>query len=321
MIDCVDFVSHDRFPAISCARRYRNLYVTKSGIALNGLRLVPESVQDNHDTKQFYRYAVFKRLISKTVRLSDDHEYFFIHKPWARGYHHWLIESLMRLAALKLDVRENLQLVIPEDYPQFAFESLDGLISEDQIVRLPAGAGAILPRTLVVANPLYKQFDAISIGNLRLSLMEAQKVEHQIAKPTRKIYISRELASMRKVENEQEVQAWMRQRGFEIVHTENLSFRDQILLFQQTAEVASVHGAALTNLIFMQPWTQVHEFCRLPEPGLLTRNPCFERLAEAAKVNFDVHYFPPGKNLAKCAGRANIIVDVQMLQSLFLNQK
>ena len=41
--------------------------------------------------------------------------------------------------------------------------------------------------------------------------------------------------------------------GFETVYTEELSFAEQVRLFSETRCLVSIHGAGLTNLMFMPP--------------------------------------------------------------------
>lgn len=310
-----DAVDRASFPAIREPKLIKGLYVCKSGIALKSGRLVKDSVYHNHHVGYFYRYAIAKRVLSKTIRLDENATHTFIHNHWARGFHHWVVESLMRLASIREDLRDRIKLIIPDDFPAFAFESLKGMIDEQQLVRLPAGAGAHVPRALVIPNPDYQRFDSTSLLNLRERLMRANGISDNAGTPCRKVYISREFATMRRIENENEVQEWMRGHGYEIVHTEKLPFAKQIRLFAEAKEVVSIHGAALTNLMFMKPGTLVREFCHESQSGSDTRNHCFERMADAVDVAIDIVPFPVGENLGHHAGRANIVVDLERLNS------
>jgi capsular polysaccharide biosynthesis protein len=70
--------------------------------------------------------------------------------------------------------------------------------------------------------------------------------------PFRRVYISRKLADKRKAHNELAVELLMRKHGFEIVHPENISLKAKIELMAETQILVSLHGAALTNMLFMQ---------------------------------------------------------------------
>jgi capsular polysaccharide biosynthesis protein len=75
----------------------------------------------------------------------------------------------------------------------------------------------------------------------------------------RKVYISRAKALRRKVANEQEVIALLKQFGYEIHCMEDLTFTDQVKLMMQSSHLVSIHGAGLTNMLFMQEGSQILE--------------------------------------------------------------
>lgn len=77
--------------------------------------------------------------------------------------------------------------------------------------------------------------------------------------PFRKIYISRKLAGKRKAHNELAVELLMRKYGFEIVYAEKISLKAQMKLMSETQILVSLHGATLTNMLFMQEGQQVVE--------------------------------------------------------------
>ncbi len=47
--------------------------------------------------------------------------------------------------------------------------------------------------------------------------------------------------------------------GFQSVHLESLSVREQATLFSNTDIVLSLHGTGLTNIVFCQPHTKIIE--------------------------------------------------------------
>ncbi len=74
-----------------------------------------------------------------------------------------------------------------------------------------------------------------------------------------KIYISRSRVNTRRVLNEEEVIQYLKKFGFECVHNEDLTFDEQIALFQNVTHIISCHGSQLTNIIFCKPGTKVCE--------------------------------------------------------------
>lgn len=94
--------------------------------------------------------------------------------------------------------------------------------------------------------------------------------------PWRRIYISRERAARRRLENEAEIWPLLKSFGFERVFMERLNLTEQIELMKETKWLCAPHGAGLTNMIFCNRGTQVVEIADLSFP-----NPNFYALASA----------------------------------------
>lgn len=65
-----------------------------------------------------------------------------------------------------------------------------------------------------------------------------------------KIYISRRLASNKRIKNNSELQDIIYDKGFVTVEIEDLNFLQQAILFNNAKEIICSSGSALTNLIF-----------------------------------------------------------------------
>ena len=75
----------------------------------------------------------------------------------------------------------------------------------------------------------------------------------------RRLYLSRARAAVRRIANENEISEILRNRNFEIVEAENLSWRDQANLLAGASVIVAPHGAALANIVFCKPGTRVVE--------------------------------------------------------------
>jgi len=78
--------------------------------------------------------------------------------------------------------------------------------------------------------------------------------------PCPKLYISRSRAGFRRVLNERAVLDYLIPLGYQPVWLEDLSFAEQVGLFQQAEQIIAPHGAGLANLIWCQPGAKVIEF-------------------------------------------------------------
>ena len=78
-------------------------------------------------------------------------------------------------------------------------------------------------------------------------------------KQTKNIYISRKDSNTRSIQNEDEVVNFLKKFDFEVYELSKLTFLEQIKIFNQAKIIVSMHGAALTNLMFCNPETIVVE--------------------------------------------------------------
>lgn len=94
--------------------------------------------------------------------------------------------------------------------------------------------------------------------------------------PHRKVLISREGATRRRLLNEDAIWNILKSQGFERVRMEDLNFTAQVSLMRETAVLFAPHGAGLTNMLFCPPGAKVVELADLGFP-----NPNFYATAAA----------------------------------------
>ncbi|MGU3480051.1 glycosyltransferase 61 family protein [Methylobacterium sp. D48H] len=75
-------------------------------------------------------------------------------------------------------------------------------------------------------------------------------------KPRRRLYVTRQ-ANFRAVLNDADISEYLISNGFETVVTNGMTVAQQIRLFSEAEIVVAVGGAAVTNVLFMQPGTHV----------------------------------------------------------------
>lgn len=103
---------------------------------------------------------------------------------------------------------------------------------------------------------------SIAIGFLRSALgynaLSTISRSHA-AKPSNKIYISREDAPGRKVVNEAEFFPALERHGYKKVSLSGLSLEEQVYLFANASHIIGIHGAGLANLVYCECNTKVLE--------------------------------------------------------------
>ncbi|WP_145988958.1 glycosyltransferase family 61 protein [Cohnella abietis] len=131
-----------------------------------------------------------------------------------------------------------------------------------------------------------------------------------------RIYISRSLASHRKVINEDQVLEVLYPLGFKCIHLESLSVAQQIVIMSSAKIVIAPHGSGLTNLIFCQPATKVIE--------LFTSNfPVYVFWLLCNHLDLDYYYlFGEGERSADRIdpkhGYDDMVIDIEKLSRMLL---
>jgi capsular polysaccharide biosynthesis protein len=131
----------------------------------------------------------------------------------------------------------------------------------------------------------------------------------------RRIYISRGLATYRRVLNEDDVVRLLGHHGFEVIKSEGLSMWEQAELMASCEAVVAPHGGGLSNLVFCRPGTKVIEIF---SPELVAGY--FWKLCN--QLNLD-YYYILGHGLPETQDedyqqtwnpRADIVVDLSSLR-------
>ncbi|WP_022756270.1 glycosyltransferase family 61 protein [Butyrivibrio fibrisolvens] len=106
------------------------------------------------------------------------------------------------------------------------------------------------------------------VANSAITNIQQAAEEYRLPKSDRKVFISRKQANFSRIVNEAEVIQLFKDNGYEIVCTEDLTYRQQVELFSSATCVVGASGAALTNVVYCNPGTvfgciipRKYEFC------------------------------------------------------------
>lgn len=170
-----------------------------------------------------------------------------------RNYYHWLFDALPRLSLLKY-FPSSLRILIPGVLPHFARDSLSllGLEGRYKIVSHPhVLIDDYFYSGLVGMTGCYNPY---AVRYLRASFMPHGRLRNL----PRCFFVGRRQPN-RSIQNNAEVEAYFRNRGWSVLYLEDLSFQEQISLFKNAQAVCALHGAALANLVWCRPETYVLE--------------------------------------------------------------
>jgi len=292
--------------------KYRNAYFTHSGIGLKNFKLLKETLFTNITKKHyrhFYKYAFYKFFLGKNIRISGSN-ILLLHNHWSKGYHHWITECLIKVLLIN---PSEYTLVMPNDYGKFAFDSL-ALFGFKDIIRLPDNCGFKTEDITLVANPNSGHYNPKLLAYLKEQLIRKCSAKCSLKFQYDYIYVSRKNDRLRKVENEDEVTNLLSGFGFKMVEIDKLNFFEQVTLFSKCKAYISIHGAALTNAMFMPKGGKVLELYRSIKYVNPWMNTCYWNLTTASGLDYYYQFCEHGSNSDISADNTNIIVDIPALE-------
>ena len=220
----------------------------------------------------------------------------------AYGYFHWLTDCLCRLVAVQNHLKDHV-IILPSHLKNIKFieESLPyfNIKAEYYDVTLPVKVKRLLLPSHTAPSGNY---NTILVNKLR-----EQFIGQNSNQPAKNIYISRQNAEKRKITNEEAVITLLKQYHFEVHFFENYSFNEQVNLMKDTKCLIGLHGAGLTNMLFMSEKTNVLELRNAED----NHNNCYFSLASDLNLNY---YYQINSGDRKDTHEVNITVDILLLK-------
>jgi len=252
-----------------------------------------------------YLYLFFLKKFNKPKIINKG---LIIHDRHSENYFHWTTDVLPKLIVAKeRRLLENTTIILPKFKSNFQLKSVQRLTNNKIFFDSK--------RNIFVKNLIYIS-ELHNSGCPRKNLLKKIKTyfQNQPLKKERslKIYISRSQSSRRKLLNEDQLVEYLKKKNFIILNMEKLNFNDQISLCSRASIIVSVHGAGLTNLLWMKKNTNIIEI-RGPEDKNL--NPYFV-MCKKLKINY--YYYLSKKNfLSNFFSHQNYKIDINQFLKEF----
>jgi len=292
----------------------RNVRVNSDSLLFKNLRVLPHSFVNAADRPEYkkprflLRFFIRNYLRRKVTKFNKDCLWFI--NSWSENYFHWMADAIPRLFAARGRLA-NATVLLPFSYEHIeyvksslrAFGTLDlTFIPENEVFSLE---NLILPtETAMTGN-----YNDDLIRKVREFYAQYYSYKKPLLNFGDKIYISRSRASKRRILNENELVALLREYNFHIVHFEDFSFDEQVNIALNTKYLISNHGAGLTNMLFMNPGNFVLELRKEGD----THGNCYFSLASALDLNYLYQTCRP-ENADEHFHSANVIVDSELLR-------
>ena len=222
---------------------------------------------------------------------------------WSANYFHWMTDCLPRIwEGLERDPQS--PIILPE-----SFRSLGYVVQSLEL--LPVQVEYFKSRENLRIDTLILTARTATFPNFNPPLIQKTR-EILASKPTqtpsKKVYVSRKLAPKRKAHNELEVELLLRKRGFDIIHAEQLSVKQQLDLMSETKLLVCLHGAALTNMLFLPSDAKVLELRNIGD----SVTQCYFNLASALGLDY---FYTLNKGDHRDTIMADFTIDLLALES------
>ena len=235
----------------------------------------------------------FRLVIKKTIWFTDS---------WSNGYFHWMLDALPRLF-VAIQKHPNASIVLPEQFrsQDYILSSLNA-IGVNKIQFMSTGNYYFFRRLIFQTHlaPTGNYHDETTRQMRSYMLKNTPKDALDFGE---RIYISRAKAKRRTITNENELIPILKKYGFHSIHFEDYSWQQQMAICANAKMLLGLHGAGLTNILFMPEGSVVIELRRKGD----AHNNCYFSLASALRHHY---YYLQCKADKTETLNANFIVDI-----------
>lgn len=288
---------------------FRDVKISAEGILFHKNRILPESFSDASSFKEWKKRAVIKTYLKNLIfrKSSQRGNVLWITDDWSEGYFHWLSDCLPKLV-IAHKYLQKFSLLLPSKLKNLDF------VSTSLDIFGVKNFEYINENETVLCNKIFLPFHTSISGDFNESVIKEVRrifVEKIILKNdnlSQKVYISRKKANKRKILNEDEIIDILKKYDFQIVCAEDYPFLEQIKLFSSVKYLISIHGAGLTNMLFMSEGSKVMEFRKHDED--LTN--CYFNISSALGLDY-FYQLCESNNALEKPHTADLIVEKALL--------
>ncbi len=239
------------------------------------------------------------------------------------NFSHWLLDILPRIKIFEQNnsIEDIDYFLLPELKYSFQRETLEILkipfnkiLSDKQNRHIEANV------LYVTGHPWHKkgnvQDEIIYIPEWIINwLREKFLANAEYKNVSEKIYIDRSdsLFSHCQIINSDEVWEFLKNEGFTKIKSTEITFKNQIGLFNSATTIVGAHGAGLTNMIFSKSNTNIIEFAPKNHP-----NNFFYRVSQINNLNYK-KIVSKDLRLSNHNKKGDILVDLKILKESFEN--
>ena len=234
------------------------------------------------------------------------------------NYFHWLYDVLPRISIIdNLDLKEKFPkfLLVPNYKHHFQKSTLEILgFKKKQILNSKYVRHLSSAKIFATDHPYNITNDA-DIDHEKIPPWISDWLKNKFIKKDltqdaglKKIYIDRDDVdpkrnSERRIINEDELRTFLIKRNFKFIKLNEISFRNQVNIFNNAEIIIGLHGAGFANISFCKPLTRVIEL-RSKNTGRIIEN-----IANNNRLNYSFLEYEPKKFVDKQKGHLEISIN------------
>jgi capsular polysaccharide biosynthesis protein len=225
------------------------------------------------------------------------------------NYHHWMVDVLPRLLLAEQIYPDERVLLLPRYYSRQSYIpfTLGAFPQVEKVGWIGDAAKARIGQLGFVPRPAAYHRELIQEIARRVADVAGEPGEK------RRIYFTRADAGRRRVKNERDLIRVLREYDFEVMQIDAAEPWEQVRASRGADVIAGVHGAALTNVIFMRAGGRLLEL-RHGQDRVFVR--AYRALAEVTGVHYHAQVCEVAEHLEGYAiNDADLIVDIDDLRA------
>lgn len=227
---------------------------------------------------------------------------------WSRNYFHWMTDVMQKLWICK---KEGITgtIILPAWMRSIPYISGSLQLFDEYAVRYIRIFEVIKVKELLVPEPVAPTGNYHGQTIREVSEFIKRKVVDNKHETSQRLFIDRQDSRNRQIENYQEVSSLLSKYDIQPVKFEKLSWTEQIKLTGKAALLIGIHGAGLTNMLFMKPGGNLLELRKRGD----NKNNCYFSLASALQLQY-YYQLCVVDNPEKETQNINFIVDLTELR-------
>jgi len=282
-------------------KKLKNVFVSHWGILLYKFFIPIKSAENLVGLYDKTFYLKFWRLVLEqyfvcrfgkslqSIKLTDSKDYFTIHTSWF-GYFSWFTTNIPRLIKTH-DTNPDAVLLLPERIAKMPFvvDSLK-MFENLNIVEVKDAHHLFIKNYIFTeVRPWTSQFDSKDFEIVRTVCFNYLNKQNLSVKEMPFVYVSRKKAKRRTITNEVELETYLSSKGFYCISFEDYSVFEQIAIMQRVKVLITLHGAGLTNTIFMTAGSKVMELSPIIDEKSQFRFP-FWRICNLLNISYYIQF-------------------------------